>query len=174
LAHLLRKAKEIGQLLDSMDTADARSIRFCRELGKLFELACKKTIPEGAKKREQLTARFVRALDLICEKPLAFPKAETLRKRLLPGAREHKEVFAFINFGGPPTNNHAERALRPLVIFRKVCLGTRSAEGSQNIAVFNSLTQTAKLQNSSLIDLLQALLTGSAAEAQAAVFTDSS
>jgi hypothetical protein len=53
-------------------------------------------------------------------------------------------------------------------------MGTRSAEGSQNIAVFSSLVQTAKLQNSPIIDLLQTLFTGSAAQSQSAVFADSS
>ena len=67
-------------------------------------------------------------------KPVGFAKVETLRKRLVRGAREHSEVFAFLRCGGPPTNNHAERALRPLAVFRKVCLGTRSATGSENIA----------------------------------------
>jgi len=38
---------------------------------------------------------------------------------------------------------YAERALRPLVIFRKVCLRTRSDQGSENIAIFSSLTRMA-------------------------------
>jgi transposase len=83
-------------------------------------------------------------------------------------------VFAFILFDGPPTNNHAERALRPLVIFRKVCMGTRSEQGSENIGIFTSLTQTAKLQNASILDLFRKLLTGTAAMAQEALFCNSS
>lgn len=117
---------------------------------------------------------FLRVLDLVCEKPQLFPKAETLRQRLIPGAREYDEVFSFIDFDGPPTNNHAQRALRPLVIFRKVCMGTRSHEGSQNIGVFNSLTQTAKLQDCPTIDLFLTLLTGSTAAAQDILFKNSS
>jgi hypothetical protein len=104
---------------------------------------------------------------------LSSYKAETLRKRLIPGAREYNEVFAFIDFGGPPTNNHAERALRPLVLFRKISMGTRSPTGSQNIGVFASLTQTAKLQDTPVIELLNALLTGTPDQAQTALFPDS-
>ena len=126
-----------------------------------------------------LLIRFAKALELIDEnkdKPffLYYHKAKTLKKRLIPGAREHSEVFAFIRFNGPATNNHAERALRPLVIFRKVCMGTRSEEGSRNIGIFTSLTQTAKLQQSSVLDLFRKLLTGSTAKAQAALFSNSS
>ena len=84
------------------------------------------------------------------------------------------EVFSFIECDGPPTNNHAERALRPLVIFRKICLGTRSDVGSENISVFASLTQTAKLQNASPVDLFDALLTGTPAQAQDLIFNNSS
>ena len=120
-----------------------------------------------------LKNRFLHKLDLICEKPVAFPKAETLRRRLIPGAREYTEVFAFIEYDGPPTNNHAERALRPLVIFRKVCMGTRSPQGSENISVFSSLTQTANLQHASVLEMFGVLLTGTPAQARNVLFDDS-
>jgi transposase len=93
---------------------------------------------------------------------------------LLPGAREYDQVFAFIRFGGPPTNNHAERALRPLVIFRKVCLGSRSRTGSANVTIFSSLAETAKLQKGKVIALFQALFAGSANQAHAQIFPDAS
>jgi len=83
-------------------------------------------------------------------------------------------AWQFIPCDGPATNNHAERALRPLVIFRKVCMGTRSEEGSRNIGIFTSLTQTAKLQKSSVLDLFRELLTGTAAKAQDVLFSNSS
>jgi transposase len=174
LAHLLRTAREIGQILVAMSKPDTPSVRFCIRLARLLKLACAIAIPTGLKARENLIERLHGILNRVCAKPLAYHKAETLRKRLIPGAREHSEAFTFIRFDGPPTNNHAERALRPLVIFRKVCMGTRSEQGSENIAIFSSLTQTAKLQNCSALDLFQNLLTGSAAQAQAAIFTNSS
>ncbi len=174
LAHLLRAAREIGQVLAAMKAPDAPSARFCIRLARLLKLACAIAIPAGRKARDKLTGRLLRALDRICAKPLAFDKAETLRKRLIPGAREHSEVFTFIRFDGPATNNHAERALRPLVIFRKVCMGTRSRQGSENIGIFASLVQTAKLQQCCAIDLFLALLTGPADQAHEVLFADSS
>lgn len=174
LAHLLRTAREIGQVLAEMKAPDAASVRFCTRLARLLKLACAIAIPTGRKAREKLTERLLRDLERICAKPLAFGKAETLRKRLIPGAREHSEVFTFIRFDGPPTNNHAERALRPLVIFRKVCMGTRSRKGSENIGIFSSLTQTAKLQQCSVIDLFLAMLTGPADQVHEVLFADSS
>jgi transposase len=171
LAHLLRKAKEIGEVLAVMKAPDPASIRFCHQIRRLFRLACHLKIPTGKKAREKLTKRMLRIMDGICGAgALAHPKAETLRKRLLPGAREYEEVFAFIRFGGPPTNNHAERALRPLVIFRKVCLGSRSRTGSENVTIFSSLAQTTKLQDGNVIDLFQALFAGSVSQAHAQIF----
>ena len=157
-----------------MNKPDTPSVRFCIQLTRVLKLACVIVISTGLKAREKLTDRLHGILNRVCAKSLGYHKADTLRKRLIPGAREHSEVFAFIRFGGPPTNNHAERALRPLVIFRKVCMGTRSKQGSENIAIFSSLTQTAKLQNCSALDLFQNLLTGTAAQAQAALFSNSS
>lgn len=102
-------------------------------------------------------------LDRICKNPLAFPKAETLRKRLLPKAREYEQVFAFIVHDGPPTNNHVERSLRPMVIFRKVCLCTRSSTGSDNISIFGSLTQAAALHGSHPLKMFRSLFKSAAA-----------
>jgi transposase len=44
----------------------------------------------------------------------------------------------------PPTNNQAERSLRPVVIMRKVTHGTRSDKGLENHSVLRSLLETAK------------------------------
>ena len=173
LAHLLRTTREIGQVLAAMKKPDAASVGFCIRLARLLKLACAITIPVGVKAREKLTLRLLEILRRVCAKPLAYDKAETLRKRLIPGAREHSEVFTYIRFGGPPTNNHAERALRPLVIFRKVCMGTRSQTGSENVAVFASITQTARLQECSALDLFRNLLTGTVAQAQDLLFSSS-
>ena len=82
------------------------------------------------------------------------------------GAREHGEAFAFVRFGSPPTNNHAgrrapgaERALRPLVIFRKVCPGTRRESGSENLAIFASIAETARLRGCDTAEIFETLLT---------------
>lgn len=175
LAHLLRKAKEIKEVLVAMKAPDAASIRFCNRIARLFRSACHLTVPPGKQARAGLTKRLLRILDRICgTKALAHPKAETLRSRLVPGAREHGEVFAFIRFGGPPTNNHAERALRPLVIFRKVCLGSRSRTGSENVTIFSSLAQTTKLQNGSVLDLFQAMFGATASQVHSQIFPNTS
>jgi transposase len=62
--------------------------------------------------------------------------------------------------GVEPTNNHAERALRGAVIYRKLSLGSQSEAGEQRIARLLSAHTTCRLQHRSLhaylIDLLGA------------------
>ena len=170
LAHLLRKSREIGEELALIPEADAASVRFCQSLKALFQDACKTALPASSKARKELAAGFRARLDALCRKPLAFAKAETLRQRLVPSSPEYKQLFAFLQHNGPATNNHAERSLRPLVIFRKVCLGTRSSTGSHNISLFASLCQTAVLQGTPILHLLRQLFRSSPNPAQDALF----
>ena len=62
--------------------------------------------------------------------------------------------------GVQPTNNHAERALRGSVIYRKLSLGSQSQDGEQRVARLLSAHTTCRLQRRSLhaylIDLLGA------------------
>jgi hypothetical protein len=55
----------------------------------------------------------------------------------------------------PPTNNQAERSLRPVVIMRKVIHLTRSDKGLENHSVLRSLFETAKRQGSKPHHFLQ-------------------
>jgi hypothetical protein len=70
----------------------------------------------------------------------------------------------------PPTNNHAERTLRPLVIMRKVIHGTRSDKGLENHSVLRSLSETARCQGRKPHEFFLVLLTEPTAKAQAALY----
>lgn len=56
--------------------------------------------------------------------------------------------------GVQPTNNHAERALRTAVIYRKLSLGTQSADGERRVARLLSAHTTCRLQRRSLFAYL--------------------
>jgi len=145
-------------------------VRFCKKIKDLFQKACKVKILASAKQRKTLIACLYAKLDCLCNKPLAFAKAETPRKRILPDSPEYEQLFVFIKHNGPPTNNHAERALRPLVIFRKVCMGTRSSTGSENVSHFASITRTACLQGADILNVFKQLFRPSPMHAQDAIF----
>jgi len=57
-----------------------------------------------------------------------------------------------------PTNNHAERALRGAVIYRKLSLGSQSEQGERRIERLLSAHITCRLQDRSLFVYLTELL----------------
>ena len=61
-----------------------------------------------------------------------------------------------------PTNNHAERALRGAVIYRKLSLGSQSEQGERRIERLLSASTTCRLQHRSLFEYLADLLTAHA------------
>jgi transposase len=63
-------------------------------------------------------------------------------------------TFIFVD-GVEPTNNHAERCLRPAVIWRKKSFGTRSDYGSEFVARTMSFITTCKLQSKNSFELLK-------------------
>jgi hypothetical protein len=64
--------------------------------------------------------------------------------------------------GVEPTNNHAERALRSAVIYRKLSLGSQNEAGERRIARLLSAHTTCRLQHRSLHGYLAELLAATA------------
>jgi len=77
--------------------------------------------------------------------------------------REHLWTFTRVE-GIEPTNNTAERALRPAVIYRKLSFGTQSSSGSRFLERMLSVSETCRLQNRNtyayLIEAMQAKFSG--------------
>jgi hypothetical protein len=61
-----------------------------------------------------------------------------------------------------------------MVIFRKICFGTRSTDGSYAHSVLSSLLLTAKRQGKHPLDFFQTLFTCDTATAQNALYRNSS
>ena len=88
--------------------------------------------------------------------------------------RDAKKLFTFLKRPAmPPTNNHAERALRGPVISRKISFGSRSAAGAQAFAILASLLGTARRQKQHALKFLQTLFTADIAATQAALYKNS-
>jgi hypothetical protein len=107
--------------------------------------------------RERVADRFAAALVAICRgQPASSPQA-TLCQRI---ERHRTDPFPFVaDPAVAPTNNAAERALRPLVIARKISGGTRSKRGSQSRTVLQSLVATWDLRDLDPVTEFLALLT---------------
>jgi transposase len=178
--HLRTSAKEIAQQIELAGLA-ARcplSVKFCRDLQRFSLRMCELGAKLKSRKVSRAKARAMipalqKQLRRIGGMELDHPQAQTLRRRIME--KDWEKLFTFLRKKDvEPTNNHAERSLRFLVIMRKICFGTRSAAGSQSHGVLASLLQTAKLQGTNAIDFLKQLLTGTPASAKAALFADGS
>ena len=106
--------------------------------------------------RERARDRFQAELVAHCRtQPAAAPQA-VLCARV---ERYQAELFTFVaDPAVPPTNNAAERALRPLVVARKISGGTRSAQGSATRMVLHSLAATWALRGLDPVEEFLALL----------------
>ena len=182
LAHLIRKSKEVKQeiLLKKPKFQDKHSIRFLSSVSAVFKKACEigQKLNSGDIKQNRADAfetRLYSALNSICLTKVADDNAETLRQRLLNPKKEYNRLFTFLKYPDvQPTNNQAEQSLRNMVIFRKICFGTRSGQGSCSHSVLPSLLLTAKRQGKHPLEFFETLFTADTATAQAVLYNDSS
>jgi transposase len=182
LAHLIRNCNEIKQeiLLKAPHFQDSQALAFADEVGSLFKNACAQGGKLRAGKIRPATALrrrrgFYRQLDTICARPLMDQKALALQHRLTDADKDKPRLFTFLKHPHlQPTNNQAERSLRGMVIFRKICMGTRCRSGSHTHSVLPSLLLTAQRQGRHPLDFFETLFGSKTKTAQAALYNDSS
>ena len=158
LAHLLREINEIQEKNQfAPDTIDAI---FCLELKTVFKQAIEvwNEYHEGTKIFQDLDKEKVRAISRLVELlslPIKHKDTRRLCKRIV---KHNRELFIFLdNPTVEPTNNRAERQLRPMVVMRKLSFGNRSALGALNQAAMMSVIQTGVLNGIEPLDICQAL-----------------
>jgi hypothetical protein len=129
-----------------------RGCQFHRQRG-LNELSPKALTTESVWLRAELSRLEGCLLD--------HEKALTLQARL---QRHHDEWLVFVDDPRvPPTNNLAERKLRPLVVLRKVTFGHRTETGARRLAKIMTVQETAKTHGHKASDFFYYLQTHSAA-----------
>ena len=100
-------------------------------------------------------ARIERHCDRLLQRDLAPPEANRLKRRYL---KHRDKLFIFLYRSDvDPTNNVAERALRPSVIHRKVTGCFRSDWGAKAYAAIASVIDTAELSGIRAFDAIQSL-----------------
>jgi transposase len=94
-------------------------------------------------------------LQRLQECPLTHDKAVTLQERI----KRYADCWlVFLDDPRvPPTNNHAERCLRPLVILRKVTFGHRTSTGAKIMARLMTIQETAKRHGRRSLDVFYRL-----------------
>jgi hypothetical protein len=92
--------------------------------------------------------------DELLVKATADPAAERVAHRLL---RQRDHLFTFLKYPGvEPTNNAAERALRPAVVARKMSCGNRTDRGRRTWQILASVSATCGQRLASFAGLLRA------------------
>lgn len=177
-SHIAARAKEILQQIQltspPIDVPEAAA--FCNQLKKFASRLCdlgrrlRNRKLSRAKARDMIPS-LERQLKRFAGQPLDYAPAETLRDRIIN--KDHDKLFTFLRVPGvDPTNNHAERSLRSLVIMRKICFGTRSEAGSLSHGILTSLLETARRQGKDRIAFLVTLLTKPLDAARNAMLAD--
>lgn len=154
LAHLIRKAKALAE------SNHAEIARFGRnaavELGRLCQMA------HAPPNVGQWRAFYARLSRLINKHHDRKDEAGKLARRLL---REMDSLWVFLEVRGvEPTNNHAERALRFGVMWRKRSYGTDSEKGDRWVERLLTVRQTCRLRGIPtfpvLVDAVQSYFQG--------------
>jgi transposase len=141
-AHLLRELKAVderpnGPRDDWLDFAK-RLRRIYTDAVKLAAASDAMPVTERDSKLSRLHARMS---DLACT-AWTHPDARRLAKRLL---KDGANLLTFAEFPEvPPTNNHAEREIRPAVLMRKASYGNGSVQGAETRAILMSIYRTLK------------------------------
>lgn len=82
------------------------------------------------------------------------PKTEGMCREIL---KLRQALWTFVHLAGvEPTNNPAERAIRPGVLWRKGSFGTHSAQGSRFVESMMTVVTTLKQQQRNVLDYLTA------------------
>lgn len=143
LAHLARTARDWQKLTTtgSPDWAFFEAIKqFVKRGCEFHRLRHERRLGKQAADAEQTWLRAeLRRLE---QTVVTHEKALTLQARTI---NHRDEWLVFVDDPRvPPTNNLAERALRPLVVLRKLTFGHRSRGGGQRMAQIMTVAETAR------------------------------
>jgi transposase len=166
LVHLARTAREWKPL--AVAAGDSAAVQFFDDVIAWVKRGCwfhRQRRGGGLSVFEQLDEKQWLREELLrleeCE--LKYAKALTLQQRLL---KNSDDWLVFLdNERVHPTNNLAERALRPLVVLRKLTYGSRSAAGARRVATMLTVIETCKRHGHSTLDFLYVFQTRSVGRA---------
>lgn len=153
-AHIIRKLKA---LKDGRSSPHAYHFakRMLRDVGSIF--SCWHAFLESGGSREQLwldTADARERINDYCDifRVSSDPLVKTRAKKML-AVWDH--LFTFLRHEGvEPTNNIAERAIRPAVQWRKICFGSQSDIGERFTERLLSVVRTCQMHGINAFEFL--------------------
>ena len=160
-AHLRRDFQAHAEGLGAEKEFGEHGLRVCDELFFSWEIYQHTGDRKELKRRIRLVRRELKPiLRQYSGKAPRYKYTRGLARNLL---KIWPALWTFTDKPGvEPTNNHAERALRSAVIYRKLSLGSQSENGETRIARLLSAHTTCRLQHRSLHEYLAELLAAAA------------
>jgi transposase len=153
-AHIIREIKGIRHACRSPDAVKF-SRWMLRETGRMFGLLNAFRADLMDRKTLVLKSVPVRARMSNCLQVYELsgdPDVARIARGLL---KYWDHLFTFLDHDGvEPTNNVAERGIRPAVQWRKICFGNRSPEGELLTARLLTITRTCRLQGKNPFEFL--------------------
>lgn len=149
-AHLLREShKEVTQ-----KTASEEMKQLHTEVKTMYEkLAATIAPPFVLEDRQKVYAILLQEIQTIGNTAYIAEDAKRIQYRI---ATQNKNLLTALLYENVPlTNNLAERAIRPLVVTRKISGGSRSRKGATVHAINMSILQTMKMKKQPIFPILQ-------------------
>jgi hypothetical protein len=157
-AHIIRKLKALKD-----DRSSPHAYCFARhmlkDIGAIFSQW--HAFQESDSSREKLLRNTLPMRERMRDFCIIFryssdPRVQTRTQRLLDNWRH---LFTFLEYEGvQPTNNAAERAIRPAVQWRKICFGSQSETGVQFIGRLLTVVRTCQLHGINAFEFLTKLV----------------
>ncbi len=158
LAHVSRKARDWQKLVEQ----DSIDFQYFADIRRFVNRACRfcRNRREGKTSRRNLKQEAAWLRDelqrlLTCD--VSHDKAIQLQALLI---RHPGEWLVFLDDPRvAPTNNLAERALRPLVVLRKITFGSRTDAGAKRMAKLMTVAETSRRHGKRTRDIYYELYT---------------
>lgn len=158
LAHVSRKARDWQKLVEQ----DSIDFQYFADIRRFVNRACRfcRNRREGKTSRRKLKQEAAWLRDelqrlLTCD--VSHDKAIQLQALLI---RHPGEWLVFLDDPRvAPTNNLAERALRPLVVLRKITFGSRTDAGAKRMAKLMTVAETSRRHGKRTRDIYYELYT---------------
>jgi transposase len=157
-AHLRRDFKAHAEGLAAEKAFGEHGLRICEQLFWAWEIYQHTGDRKELKRRIRVLRRELKPiLRTHAGKSPRYKYCRGMARNLL---KVWPALWTFANHTGvQPTNNHAERALRGAVIYRKLSLATQTNNGERRIERLLSIHTTCRLQHRPLHDYLTDAIT---------------
>jgi transposase len=138
--HLLRELRELKAKYPKC----ADIIRYSKQLKRFFRRAKGlKELYEKGKNIDRAYNRLFGDTERFAHRKQKHPDLTRISKRII---KHRGSLYTFIKTGVDPTNNYAEREIRPAVLMRKQSYGNRSKSGGRTQAILMSMIRSSQKQ----------------------------